>query len=73
MELKLVNSTVELSGLLIMGIIDLNTDDPLDLDEIAEIASGYAASGATFVELSVNSTRGMLALKMQRLTCYVQH
>ena len=54
MELKLVNSTVELSGLLIMGIIDLTTDDPLDLDEIAEIASGYAASGATFVELSVN-------------------
>ncbi len=54
MELKLIDSTLELAGTLIMGNIDLNPEDPLELDEISEIASGYAASGATFVELSVN-------------------
>lgn len=53
-RLHLKDSTIELSSTMIMGNIDLNTDAPLSLDDIYDIAEDYKESGATFLEFSVN-------------------
>lgn len=39
---------------MIMGNIDLNTNAPMSLDDICDLADDYKESGATFLEFSVN-------------------
>lgn len=53
MHLRFDDEEFSLSHTLIMGNINLDPAAPLTLDEIAELASDYQESGATFVELSV--------------------
>lgn len=54
MQLLLKDSSIELDRTMIMGHIDLQTSNPLSLDEISDLAEDYKESGATFLEFSVN-------------------
>lgn len=54
MQLFLKDTSIELDRTMIMGHIDLQTSDPLSLDEISDLAEDYKESGATFLEFSVD-------------------